>query len=204
MIRALVFDVGNVLTWWKPEVFCLDLFPDDPNLAKEVAEKAFHSPLWYIGDDGSTDMASLARRITSSERPELQEASVYAFTHFPEVLIPNKGMIEFLKESKKKGYVCYLLSNYCELFETSIQRLGIASYLDGYVYSHKEKKRKPNLDIYETLLQRYGLNGEECFFLDDKIDNVQASKKAGFGYACQYRGDDGEIRAFVRWNGLFG
>ncbi|MDY6393103.1 MAG: HAD family phosphatase [Bacilli bacterium] len=204
MIRNLIFDVGNVLTWWDPKKFCRTLFPNDPALAEKIAEKAFLHPRWFEGDTGDTTMEALAASITEKEEEAFIRSTIYAFTHFPEALIINEPMVAFLKEAKKKGYHVYLLSNYCELFERSIRHLGCLEDLDGYIYSHKEKIRKPDLGIYRLLLNRYHLNPTECLFIDDKSANVKAGLEAGYGYGFVYQGNDEELFEYVKRNGLFG
>ena len=38
---------------------------------------------------------------------------------------------------------------------------------------------KPDLRIYELLLERYHLNADECLFIDDSLDNINACKNVG-------------------------
>ena len=38
---------------------------------------------------------------------------------------------------------------------------------------------KPNEEIYKLLLNRFNLKAEECLFIDDNLDNVNAAIKLG-------------------------
>ena len=38
---------------------------------------------------------------------------------------------------------------------------------------------KPNRDIYEYFLNKFNLNGSDCLFIDDNINNVNAAIKVG-------------------------
>ena len=38
---------------------------------------------------------------------------------------------------------------------------------------------KPNEKIYKLLLNRFNLKSEECLFIDDNLDNVNAAIKLG-------------------------
>lgn len=200
MIKTLVFDVGDVLTRFDRLKLCELLFPDDLALAHRVCRVVFESPLWYEGDDGSTDVASLARKMCVGYDEDFTKQAVYAISHYPDVLIRNEPAIAFLKQMKTKGYGIYLLSNYCELFERSIDKLGLLPYLDGYVYSYKEKTIKPEIRIYQILLERYGLDSKECCFIDDRPINLEGAKNAGFGYTFRYSYNDAELAAFVAAN----
>ena len=37
----------------------------------------------------------------------------------------------------------------------------------------------PDLKIYELLLERYHLKADECLFIDDSLDNINACKNVG-------------------------
>ena len=51
--------------------------------------------------------------------------------------------------------------------------------LDGRVVSYEFHKMKPEPEIYEILLEKYGLIPEECLFFDDTKENVDAAKNIG-------------------------
>ena len=51
--------------------------------------------------------------------------------------------------------------------------------MDGIVMSGEEKIGKPDLRIYQILLDRYGLNAEECVFIDDRQSYIYAGKQVG-------------------------
>ena len=52
--------------------------------------------------------------------------------------------------------------------------------VDGMVVSAKEYKVKPDPDIYRILLERYDLKPEECVFIDDRAENIEAAKILNF------------------------
>jgi putative hydrolase of the HAD superfamily len=47
------------------------------------------------------------------------------------------------------------------------------------VLSGHEKIGKPDVRIYQILLDRYGLKAEECVFIDDRQSNIDAGEKVG-------------------------
>ena len=38
---------------------------------------------------------------------------------------------------------------------------------------------KPDIRIYQTLLNRYHLKADECLFIDDSLANLEGAKQAG-------------------------
>ena len=51
--------------------------------------------------------------------------------------------------------------------------------LDGTVVSGVEKMHKPNADIYELALCRFGLTAGNCVFFDDTAKNVVGANEVG-------------------------
>ena len=47
------------------------------------------------------------------------------------------------------------------------------------VYSHRMKKRKPDAEIFEQVLQEGNFRPEETLFLDDNQANVEGASKLG-------------------------
>lgn len=55
---------------------------------------------------------------------------------------------------------------------------------------------KPDIRIYQYLLEKYKLMPEECFFIDDRTDNVRGAEKAGMK-AALFRGDFEEMKRLI-------
>jgi putative hydrolase of the HAD superfamily len=73
-----------------------------------------------------------------------------------------------------------------EIFETVVD--------SGFVGA-----RKPEARIYELTLERLGLPGEACLFIDDLLPNIEGARAAGLA-AVHFRDNDQaipEIRALA-------
>ena len=69
------------------------------------------------------------------------------------------------------------------------------SSLDGRMISSEEHLIKPDVRIYERLIEKFSLAPEECLFVDDKAVNIGGAEKAGLnGY--QYTTAE-ELRNFL-------
>ena len=51
--------------------------------------------------------------------------------------------------------------------------------VDGGVISYEVQIVKPEPGIYKALLQKYNLKADECVFLDDRADNIEAAELLG-------------------------
>jgi putative hydrolase of the HAD superfamily len=89
--------------------------------------------------------------------------------------------IPWIKGLRAKGYRVYYLSNFSyKAYVECADALDFLPYADGGILSYLDKVIKPGREIYELLLSRYGLKAEECVFLDDMEENVEAARRLGF------------------------
>lgn len=94
--------------------------------------------------------------------------------------------MECIKLLKKNGYQVYILSNTSkEGADTCLALDEAFSLIDGGVYSYEIQINKPDLRIYQCILDKYQLSADECIFIDDKEENIQAARKIGMhGIVC--------------------
>ena len=72
------------------------------------------------------------------------------------------------------------LSNFGEITRAHCQdALSFMPYTDGGIMSYEVKVIKPDSAIYQALIDKYDLKPEECVFVDDLLENVEAAKKLG-------------------------
>ena len=89
------------------------------------------------------------------------------------------------KYLKSQGYQLYVLSNYSRyMLDRTKKEMPFLKYMDGTVFSCDVKQLKPEADIYQTLLDKFGLKAEECVFIDDRPVNCEGAQKAGIHTIC--------------------
>lgn len=89
--------------------------------------------------------------------------------------------IAFIKKCKAKGHKIYGLSNWDkESFALlQVKYPEFFELFDGIVISAEAGANKPHATIYQALLERYNLNPEQCWFIDDQEENIAAAQKLG-------------------------
>ena len=92
---------------------------------------------------------------------------------------PLPGAQDFVRDCRAAGYRTYILSNASDLFFTYFANFGPLEDFDGAVISCQELLLKPEPEIYQRLLSRYGLDPTECLFIDDREENVAAARAFG-------------------------
>ena len=189
-IKNIIFDMGNVLIDYDPEV-CLDYFLEKEADRAIIRRELFEGPEWEQGDLGR--LTDLERFYKVRERvPErLHGALKSCAVDWTMCMRPVQGMKEFCDRQKEEGRRLYVLSNASSSFYDYFPRFADFSYFDGIVVSCDIHMIKPDERIYKYLLEKYQLLPKECFFLDDREENVEAARRTGMRAAVF----DGDIEA---------
>lgn len=179
MIKNIIFDVGRVLVAWEPQETMRKLGMTEEDIAV-VSDALFTSGLWNETDRGVQTDEEVYRQFV--ERAPEQEKNIKLFWENLDTAITQFDyVIPWMKALKKAGYHIYILSNYGKWTydSTKDNALSFLSEVDGGIFSYEVKMIKPDLRIYQALLEKYNLNPEECVFMDDLEANIAGAKAAG-------------------------
>lgn len=178
MIKNIIFDMGNVLLDFNPQV-SLDLYCGTEEEKAVVRKELFEAPEWLMADRGlirDCDRYELIReRVPEKFLPGLKNCA----ENWAVCMEPLPGALEFVRDCKAAGYRIYILSNASDLFFIYFNNFCPLEFFDGAVISCQEKLLKPEEEIYQRLFDRYDLRPEECFFIDDRQDNIDGGRALG-------------------------
>lgn len=88
----------------------------------------------------------------------------------------------------KKRYNLFALSNtndiHAEKFDAIVEKSTgnpdkLSDYFEKVYYSHQMKMRKPQVEIYQAVLDDQGLNPGNTLFIDDNYDNINGADALG-------------------------
>lgn len=179
-ISSIVFDLGGVLIDWNPDYVYRTIFSDE-NERKQFFQHVCTSDWNEEQDAGRTIAEGTALLVKNF--PE-QEANIRAFYDRWEEMLggPIAETVEIFREIKTRPlYKTYALTNWsAETFPIALQKFDFLHWFDGRLVSGEEKTRKPFLDFYKTLLDRFQINPEEALFVDDNQRNLVPAKDLGF------------------------
>ncbi|MGB4609594.1 MAG: HAD family phosphatase [Saccharofermentanales bacterium] len=182
MIKNIIFDMGNVLILFRPEIFInrLNVSQQDAKLLNDVI---FDSQEWASLDDGSANEAEVMEIFKNKLPVRLHDQMITLVTQWDIPLLEVEGMSQLIKELKAKGYKTYLLSNASSRQHEYWDRISASEYFDGTVISADVKMVKPDPKIFEHLCEKFSLLPAECFFIDDLEQHVIAAESIGIkGY----------------------
>lgn len=188
MIKNIIFDVGMVLVdfCWEKVMHKLGFSGE---LFERLADATVRSKAWRDYDRSLiSDEEVLAALIANA--PELEDKIRLFWDHTADTIACYPYAEEWIRSIREKGYRCYILSNYSErTYDLTREELPFLELMDGVIFSWQVKQIKPEPDIYRTLLERYQLKPEECVFLDDSPDNVNAARSVGM-HAIHFTGKE--------------
>lgn len=194
MIRNIIFDMGNVLLSYDPDV-CLNHFLDNQEDRELIRRELFQGPEWAEGDLGLLTDEGRYESVKKRIPERLHQALKNCALQWTMCLKPVPGAREFCDNVRNQGYRIYVLSNASSSFYDYFPAFAPFDYFDGIVVSCDVHIVKPDLRIYEYLLERYSLIPEECFFIDDRQENVVAAMHAGMNGAVFC----GDFQKMHRW-----
>lgn len=178
-VRAVLWDVGNVVVRWAPRTLYAKLIADPVELDRfldEVCTMAWHTEhdRGLPFDDG---VAALSAR-----RPE--HAPLIAawrdrwWEMFSGAIPETEAAMEALAA---RGAPQYALTNMSAEVWPGVRAMSPAfRHLRDVVISGDERCVKPDARLYEIACARMSLRPEQVLFVDDSAANVEAAAALGF------------------------
>jgi len=188
MVKNIVFDFGGVLLNLNPEltykklteVMGVDITSD------QIPAHIYKVMLGYEKGEINTETFLWNLQKESTKLTPQPDKLINAWNAM--LLGWNEDRFQFL-EKLRKDYKVFLLSNTNDLHiewvirdlkkNHKIKDFG-KRFFDGVYYSHQMRRRKPELAIYNTVIEESELIPEECLFIDDNIENVEGAIAAGW------------------------
>ena len=177
-MKNVVFDLGGVVVDWSPERLLAE-YPGDKNLLVTLFQGGFFHSFWSDFDRGVLDQVQVVREMsrfaarTYAECWDLVEFIKHSLRDLP-------ATQQLIRELSAAGYHLFCLSNMSLEFYDYLKDREVFACFEGQIISAREKLIKPEKEIFELLIDRYGLQPEETLFIDDLADNVSAARDMGF------------------------
>lgn len=201
MIDTIVFDMGQVLIRWTGALLLEQYGLSEEDHALLLRE-LFGDVEWPMLDHGTISFEAAAEAVCRRVPEHLHGIVRELVTGWwQQPMRPIPGMADLVRELKDNGYGIYLLSNANLALRSYFPRIPGSECFDGLMVSAEERLLKPQHEIFEALLSRFGLKAEECFFVDDAPANVEGAAEAGLSGTVFY-GDVPRLRRELRKAGI--
>lgn len=188
--RVLVFDFGNVIGFFSRLRAAEQLAAYGPpgTSIDELMRFIFFTDLEPAFESGRLPGSAVLQSLR--ERFRLQGSDEELGKAHSDMFTPNPEVCDLIPRLQGKNRLA-LLSNTNELHYRQF-RGQFASVLDRFdrlFVSHEVGLRKPAPEIYHHVQQWAAVPPEECIFIDDLPENVEAARACGW-QGIVYRPDD--------------
>lgn len=179
MIKNIIFDVGEVLLGYRWKDMLMDYGLQEEEALK-IGKLMFDDPLWTEMDLVDCKEEEVLIQAFLDKYPEYAQVIEWFLAHSEYMHVPREDVWDCVHQLKQLGYKLYLLSNYPQsMFEKHARTAPFMKDMDGELISYQVHKVKPDPEIYQCLLRKYGLQAEECLFFDDRMKNTEAAERLG-------------------------
>jgi putative hydrolase of the HAD superfamily len=178
MAKNVIFDLGGVVIEWNPDRILASYYAD-PEVRTIMKTALFLHPDWLQLDRGTLNEADLlARAAERTGRPAAELRGLLDAVR--ESLHAKTETVALLEKLSARGVPLYCLSNMsADIFAYLRERHSFWGVFRGIVISGDIRMVKPEREIFEFLLQRYGLVAAQTVFVDDNAPNIEAARDLG-------------------------
>lgn len=177
-ITAVVFDIGGVLLEWDPRHVYREVFDDEAEMERFLSEVC--SREWHEDNDRGVRYAQSCAALAARFPEYAEEIHLWGRRTEDMIAGPISGTVELLGELQGAGVPCYGLTNMeAETYPVRYARYPFLRSLAGTVVSSEEGVIKPEPEIFQRMLARFGLEPEHTVFVDDAERNVAAARSLG-------------------------
>jgi 2-haloacid dehalogenase len=173
-----VFDLGGVLLDWNPRHLYRKLFDDKAEMERFLSEVCTME--WHHAHDLGIPPEQTIPPLAEAH-PEYADM-IRAWPERSEEMLagPIEETVEILRELRDAGVPVYALTNMeTWTYPGRRERYPFLRWFDGTVVSGFEGVAKPDPEVFELLLDRFGLTPESTLFIDDSAKNVAAARGVG-------------------------
>lgn len=176
MIRAFLFDIGNVLLRFDFNLALQRLAQDCDPAAERILELI--EPVKAAYEGGRMEREAFKAEVRSILRYTGTDEDF--ISAWEDIFTENQPMIDLVHQLHGR-YPLYLLSNTSDIHVDFIFRsYPVFSLFDDAVYSYKVRASKPEREIYEIAARQLGILPAETFFIDDLLPNIESARDVGF------------------------
>lgn len=181
MIKNIIFDFGDVFINLDKQIIYREMvkFGGSSELHPEIIKL---NDTYEIGGISSEEfIENLGTVYPKAKSGEIKRIWNSMLLDFPD------ERLEFIEALAQEGhYRLFLLSNTNALHIPHVEEImgnekfhRFKNSFEKFYLSHEINLRKPNVEIYEFVLNENGLKAEETFFIDDSKENTLSAEKLG-------------------------
>lgn len=188
-IEVVLFDLGNVLV----DLGTLDdfakVFQVEAGSESELWDMWLKSPSVKAFDSGQISLPVFVERLLKETRSNVDpHYFTESFINWPKGLF--QGAIELVRSIPSHYHRAVLSNTNDAHWGRLLDEMGLAGLFHSYFASHQIGLVKPDLNVFDHVINELGVEPKKILFLDDNQINVEAAITKGIqaeqvkGIAC--------------------
>ena len=199
--KNIIFDLGNVLVKLDEDATMRAFEKLGMGSFKHLRENPEALQLFQAMGIGRITNQQFFDSFRKIVNPDATDKQIIDATNAMLVTIPDAKKQKLI-DLRKVGYRTFLLSNtidihwrYCkdELFP--MDKLTVDDYFERIFISQKMHMKKPDDEIFQTVIKEAGIDPNETLFIDDLEVNCKAAERSGI-HAFQNKEFDDWMKLF--------
>jgi len=179
MIKAIIFDFGNVICRFNNEIYLKKIAKLSGKKMEEIKKIVFENSnilkIFESGQISGQDFYQELSKMCDINVPYQELKTIYSKDKFSRI----QGTKELI-EKLRKNYKVSLLSNTSEWdWDYMIKVAPEILTFDTITKSYEIGAMKPSEMIFKDALKKLNLKPEECIYADDILEYVEMAKKIG-------------------------
>ncbi|GAB1483146.1 glucose-1-phosphatase [Treponema sp.] len=181
MIKAVIFDLGNVLCKLDRPACDTLIASHSPLPVERVSSLVWGGEIELGAETGRFDSREHFKRIRESIHADLGWTYEEFCQEYMHCLIPQNESEKAVIRAQELGLRVFILSNTSYLHSRFIfSREILATIPELYALSFKIGAMKPDRAMWDFLIERSNLKPEECIYFDDIPAYQEMGTKLGF------------------------
>lgn len=177
-VKAVVFDIGNVLIEWQPERY----------YDRVIGEERRRAMFSEVDLHGMNDLVDQGHHFTDTiydwaeKYPEWRDEIRLWHDKWIELATPEiPHSVRLQRALRAKGVPVFTLTNFgVQNFDYATTVYPFLNEFDKQYVSGRMQTVKPHVPIYEMVEEDCGLPPEALLFTDDRIDNIATARARGW------------------------
>lgn len=175
MYKAIIFDFGGVFSidddiqeFWLNNATKFNIDPEEAN--------KLSLPLWLEARIGKMDSNIFWEKLGPLVKMNALEFRQY----FVEYTGFREELYDYVKNNLKGKYKLAILSNQIKSWlEPILEEKKFIEIFDTIVTSYEVGFAKPDMEIYNKVLETLNVKAEECIYIEDRAKNLEPAKILG-------------------------
>lgn len=178
---TIIFDLGGVLVDWNPKYLYRKIFDSEEEVNYFLEHIATSD--WNEQQDAGRSFEDGTLELLQNFPEEKWKQPILNFYGRWAEMIGGQveGTVSILKELiDNPNYRVLALTNWSsESWPVALEMFDFLHWFEGVLVSGQEGMRKPAVEFYQLMMDRYDIKKETAIFIDDNQRNVDASNDFG-------------------------